>query len=113
MNNPEQDSEISKNWVSISEAASYLRISKDTLRRWEKQGLLKAYRSPTNHRYYDKHELDYAFSKKPDIIKEEVAKNEPTKAPKQEGNKVLTFTALLLGIYIVLMVFLAFLLLDR
>lgn len=113
MNNAEQITEIPKNWVSISEAASYLRISKDTLRRWEKQGLLKAYRSPTNHRYYNKHELDYAFSKKPDIIKEESPKPEAVKQSRNEGSKVLTFTAFLLGVYIVLMVFLAFLLLNR
>jgi excisionase family DNA binding protein len=113
MNDPQQTIEIPKNWVPISEAASYLRISKDTLRRWEKQGLLKAYRSPTNHRYYDKKELDYVFSRKPDIVKEEAPKVDQTKTAKPESNNVLSLTACLLGIYIVLMVFLAFLLLGR
>jgi excisionase family DNA binding protein len=113
MNDLEQTIEIPKNWVPISEAAAYLRISKDTLRRWEKQSLLKAYRSPTNHRYYNKQELDYVFSKKPDIKKEESQKAESSKSSKPESNKVLFITACLLGIYIVLMVFLAFLLLNR
>lgn len=113
MDNQHQEPQIPKNWIPISEAAAYLRVSKDTLRRWEKQGLLKAYRSPTNHRYYNKQELDYAFSKKPDVVKEEPQKVDVAKNIKPEGNKVLTFTALLLGVYIVLMVFLAFLLLNR
>ena len=113
MDNQYQEPEMPKNWVPISEAASYLRVSKDTLRRWEKQGLLKAYRSPTNHRYYNKQELDYAFSKKPDIVKEEAPKVDQLKTSKPEGNKVLSLTACLLGIYIILMVFLAFLLLNR
>jgi len=113
MNDQEQTQEIPKGWISISEAASFLRVSKDTLRRWEKQGLLKAYRSPTNHRYYKKQELDYVFSKKPDFAKEETIKSEPAKTSKIGINKVLFLTACLLGIYIVLMVFLAFLLLNR
>lgn len=113
MDDQYQNQEVPKNWIPISEAAAYLRVSKDTLRRWEKQGLLKAYRSPTNHRYYDKHELDYAFSKKPDIIKEESPKVDQSIKSKPESNNVLSLTACLLGIYIVLMVFLAFLLLNR
>jgi excisionase family DNA binding protein len=113
MDNLYQEQAIPKNWIPISEAATYLRVSKDTLRRWEKQGLLKAYRSPTNHRYYDKKELDYVFSKKPDIVKEEPQRSDQLKASKPESEKVSIITAVLLGIYIVLMVFLAFLLLNR
>ena len=113
MNDQQTEQDLPKNWVPISEAASYLRISKDTLRRWEKQGLLKAYRSPTNHRYYNKQELDYVFSKKPNITKEEVSKNDQIKTPKQDNNKILSVTACLLGIYIVLMIFLVFLLLNH
>lgn len=113
MNDQEQTQETPKGWISISEAASYLRVSKDTLRRWEKQGLLKAYRSPTNHRYYRKQELDYVFSKKPNLVKEEISKKDSTAVSKPSSSRALVLTACLLGIYIVLMIFLAFLLLRR
>jgi excisionase family DNA binding protein len=113
MDTQNSNQELPKNWIPISEAAKYLRVSKDTLRRWEKLGLLKAYRSPTNHRYYDKKELDYVFNKKPDLVKDEDSKSESAKASKTDNSKVLLVTACLLGIYIVLMVFLAFLLLNQ
>jgi excisionase family DNA binding protein len=45
-------------WVSIGEAAKYLGVSRDTLRRWEKRGKIKAIRSPTNRRYYTKKQLN-------------------------------------------------------
>lgn len=45
-------------WMSIGQAASYLGISRDTLRRWEKAGKIKSVRSPTNRRYYTKKLLD-------------------------------------------------------
>lgn len=45
-------------WMSIGEAAKYLSVSRDTLRRWEKKRKIKAIRSPTNHRYYTKKMLD-------------------------------------------------------
>lgn len=45
-------------WISIGEAARYLGVSRDTLRRWEKRGVLKPLRSPTNHRYYTVKQLD-------------------------------------------------------
>jgi excisionase family DNA binding protein len=44
--------------MSIGQAAKYLGISRDTLRRWEKAGRIKPIRSPTNHRYYTKPILD-------------------------------------------------------
>lgn len=45
-------------WMSIGEAAKYLGVSRDTLRRWGKKGKIKAIRSPTNRRYYTKKQLD-------------------------------------------------------
>lgn len=45
-------------WMSIGEAAKYLGVSRDTLRRWEKKGKIKAIRSPTNRRYYTQKILD-------------------------------------------------------
>lgn len=51
-------------WMSIGEAAKYLGISRDTLRRWEEKGKIKAIRSPTNRRYYTKSILDAAMNVK-------------------------------------------------
>lgn len=62
-------------WVSIGQAASYLGVSRDTLRRWDKNGKLKALRSPTNRRYYIKKQLDSIMSGK----KEEKATKKPGK----------------------------------
>jgi excisionase family DNA binding protein len=45
-------------WLTIGQAAKYLGISRDTLRRWEKAGRIKPIRSPTNRRYYTKPILD-------------------------------------------------------
>jgi excisionase family DNA binding protein len=59
---------MSKNaqWSSIGEAAKYLGVSRDTLRRWEKSGKIKTLRSPTNRRYYTRALLDEVMSgKKP------------------------------------------------
>ncbi len=49
-------------WMPIGEAAKYLGISRDTLRRWGKRGKIKAVRSPTNRRYYTKKQLDKIMS---------------------------------------------------
>lgn len=48
-------------WLSIGEAADILNLSRDTLRRWEKNGKIKVYRSPTNRRIYKKEELENLF----------------------------------------------------
>lgn len=46
------------NLVSLAEAASYLGVSKATLRNWDKEGKLKAHRHPLNrYRAYDLEEL--------------------------------------------------------
>ena len=52
-------------WMSIGKAADYLGISRDTLRRWEIRKMIKAFRSPTNRRYYTKKQLDMVMINKP------------------------------------------------
>ncbi|MFC1727083.1 helix-turn-helix domain-containing protein [Patescibacteria group bacterium] len=47
-----------KQILSIGEAANYLNVSIDTLRRWDKSGKLRAKKSPGGHRYYSKLDLD-------------------------------------------------------
>ncbi|MFC1727797.1 MerR family DNA-binding transcriptional regulator [Patescibacteria group bacterium] len=65
-------------WMSIGEAAKFLGISRDTLRRWEKRGRIKPVRSPTNRRYYTRKQLDKIRSGEFEDSKEE----SPKKAPK-------------------------------
>jgi excisionase family DNA binding protein len=47
-----------KNLLTISEAAKFLKVSIDTLRRWDLKGKLKAVRSSGGHRYYSKEQLE-------------------------------------------------------
>ena len=70
--------------IGIGEAAKYLGVSKDTLRRWDKSGKLVPKRSPTNRRYYTKEQLDAAI-KKPKEEKKEVTKTAITKKPIPAG----------------------------
>ncbi|MDD4985147.1 MAG: helix-turn-helix domain-containing protein [Dehalococcoidales bacterium] len=60
--------------MSIGEAATYVGVSRDTLRRWEKSGKITPERSPTNRRYYTKELLDT-------LLKKPVRKTE-TEAPR-------------------------------
>lgn len=50
-------------YVSISDAASNLDVSVDTIRRWEKKGLIKAHRSDVGHRLFQISELQRLKSK--------------------------------------------------
>jgi DNA (cytosine-5)-methyltransferase 1 len=43
--------------LPISDAAEHLDVSVDTIRRWEKKGLIKSYRSANNHRAFSVNEL--------------------------------------------------------
>ena len=52
-----------KNYVSVTEAAFELKLSVDTIRRWEKKGLIKASRDRNNYRLFDKSELEKAYDK--------------------------------------------------
>ncbi len=51
-----------KNRLSISQAAKFLGVSIDTLRRWDSRGKLKAMRSSGGHRYYLKEQLESFIS---------------------------------------------------
>lgn len=48
--------------LTISEAAKYLHVSPNTLRRWDANGKLIAYRTPTNLRRYTRTQLEQAFT---------------------------------------------------
>ncbi len=48
---------MKKNLVSISVAARDLDVSIDSIRRWEKKGLIKAHRSQDNHRLFSVQEI--------------------------------------------------------
>lgn len=48
-------------WLSIGEAAKYLGVSRDTLRRWEKRGKIKSYRTPGGRRRYTIYDLELAI----------------------------------------------------
>jgi len=52
-----------QNLVSVSDAASNLGVSIDTIRRWEKKGLIKARRDSKNYRVFDIKELRRAHDK--------------------------------------------------
>ena len=58
------DTNLEKQMMSIGEAAKYLGVSIDTLRRWEVRGRVRPSRSPGGHRYYTKDDLDQLFNKK-------------------------------------------------
>lgn len=75
---------MDKDWLTISQAAKYLRVSPDTLRRWEKRKLLRPHRSPTGWRYYDKKQLDYVFVQRPEIGKAIQETNSGNKLPTQK-----------------------------
>lgn len=48
---------MTKKTVPIAEAAQILSVSLDTIRRWEKKGLIKASRAANNIRIFDVEEL--------------------------------------------------------
>jgi len=49
--------------ISISEASSILKISIDTIRRWDKKGLIKSERDKQNQRIFDVKEVEKAYKK--------------------------------------------------
>lgn len=49
--------------VTVSDASKALNVSVDTIRRWEKKGLIKARRDAKNYRLFDIHELQRAHDK--------------------------------------------------
>lgn len=50
--------------LSIGKAAEHINVSIDTLRRWEKKGVITAYRSPGGHRYFLREDLEKLFDQK-------------------------------------------------
>lgn len=52
-----------KTFVTVSSAAQTLNVSIDTIRRWEKKGLIKASRDEKNYRVFDLNELRRAHEK--------------------------------------------------
>lgn len=54
---------MKKKAISISEAAQLLDVSIDTIRRWEKKGLIKGARDSSNTRIFDSEELKRAHDK--------------------------------------------------
>lgn len=48
-------------WLTIGQAAKYLGVSRDTLRRWEGRGKLKSYRTPGGRRRYTMYDLELAI----------------------------------------------------
>lgn len=45
-------------YLGVTEAATYLGVSRHTLRRWEDAGAITPLRTPTNARRYTRAELD-------------------------------------------------------
>ncbi|MBP3088512.1 DNA (cytosine-5-)-methyltransferase [Corynebacterium sp. sy017] len=52
-----------EHYLSISEVSSQLSVSIDTLRRWEKKGLIKGQRNANNHRVFKVQEVQRLMSK--------------------------------------------------
>lgn len=63
--------------LSIGEAAEFLGVSIDTLRRWERRGKVKTHRSPGGHRYFSKEELRSLFGKR--YKRQQIAAENPKK----------------------------------
>lgn len=70
-----QTPQTKSNRLSIGDAADYLGVSIDTLRRWEKKEKIKALRSPGGHRYFDKSDLDKLFGTKYERVEETTRPN--------------------------------------
>lgn len=84
-------------WLTIGQASKYLGISRDTLRRWEKAGKIKAVRSPTNRRYYTQKQLDEVMNGKGETAPEPKA---PSKLPLALVGLVSLLAAAVLGFLI-------------
>ncbi len=70
-------------YLGITEAADYLRVSASTLRRWEKKGFLVPERTPTGIRRYTKKQLDDVIQT-PAYEKPTVAYQAPPVAPLED-----------------------------
>lgn len=73
-----------QNYVSMSQAKTILGVSSDSLRRWDKNGLVKSIRSPGGHRYFlreDLEKLGSTYKKRERPIKLTKIKNNKTMKP--------------------------------
>lgn len=85
------ETKTSPGLISIGQAAKYLGISRDTLRRWEKAGKITPVRSPTNRRYYTKKQLDELMMGKKGETISQVKKAPLTKIQKPVIAGILAF----------------------
>lgn len=53
-----------KDIIQVNQVLELLKIKYDTLRSWDKKGILKAYRTPTNRRYYTRSQINDFLNKK-------------------------------------------------
>jgi len=82
-------SEEKRTLLSIGEASEYLGVSIDTLRRWAKKGKIETHRSPGNHRYFYKKNLDDLFGTKYERTEETKSRTKDfseTKENRQESS---------------------------
>ena len=54
--------------LTLQEAVDFLKISRSTIKRYEKAGHIKTFRTIGNHRRYDKKELDRVLYGEPQKI---------------------------------------------
>lgn len=66
-------------YASMRETKKILGVSSDSLRRWEKKGIIKAYRSPGGHRYFLRSDLQLLGSKYSPTKKAVVINKKPLK----------------------------------
>lgn len=71
-------------WLSIGEAAKYLGVSRDTLRRWGKRGKIKSYRTPGGRRRYTIYDLELAMKPPKTVSLVAPKPPEPKPEPKRE-----------------------------
>ncbi|MFC1711646.1 MerR family DNA-binding transcriptional regulator [Patescibacteria group bacterium] len=99
-------------WLTIGQAAKHVGVSPDTLRRWEKRDKIKAFRSPTNRRYYTKKQLKMAMegkmytpdTKEPEKTQKPQIKDSPkpkTNLKPKKGKKVIKFFIVSFGSLII------------
>lgn len=52
----------SSEYIAIGEAAKFCGVTVGTVRNWEKQGLIKAVRTPSGHRRFRRSDVDALLS---------------------------------------------------
>lgn len=58
-----QTSQTKNSYLTVHEVAEFLSISSDTVRRWDKKGLIKSKRNSQNYRVFNREEVSRLFSK--------------------------------------------------